>query len=434
MIQQITLPRKWFLAIAGLENWIEKAQDLPVKEFTELKGVITNFLSRLYRDFRKRGALAASLLWTQENLAPSFLLEPTKENEKFLKEMRVKFNSISDIIYNTLTVEERNSNLGKNLQTLNIQGRILLLECQIPPSSEMFPDDSQVIKVFSDAFNSELLTIKRAEHDFPGRKHWLSSLESIINRELIRNVGPVKKLREAKEIEGKRLYEKSSPGDFGKITRVLSEAVPYRPSLFTLEKPSTTYDDREALGHIIIQYLASGNDLPIKLSFRSNTHERPGRKIEELLAITEAGLNWKDLDKLILASKDIIYSKLEKKISDVGGVKFDAFWTERDLTSNIFFISKFSFTEDVLKNVKTAFLDERKLLEDHIGLGAMAMLDLWRRSGLNFNTLVFEVKGFDTDEDKNLTNWIKMLKEKRTPGPSYSAEKETLIERYFRPL
>ena len=98
MIQQITLPRKWYLAIAGIENWVEKAQDLPVKEFTELKGIFDNFLSRLYRDFRKRGAFTTSLLWSQENLAPSFMLEPTRENEKFLKEMRVKFNSISDII------------------------------------------------------------------------------------------------------------------------------------------------------------------------------------------------------------------------------------------------------------------------------------------------------------------------------------------------
>ncbi|MHA1244216.1 MAG: hypothetical protein ACTSP7_06530 [Candidatus Heimdallarchaeota archaeon] len=434
MIQQITLPRKWYLAIAGLENWVEKAQDLPVKEFTELKGIIDNFLSRLYRDFRKRGAFPTSLLWSQENLAPSFMLEPTRENEKFLKEMRVKFNSISDIIFNTLTTEERNSNLGKNIQSLSIQGRILLLECEIPSGSEMFPDDSQVTKVFSDAFNSELLTIKRSEHDYPGRKHWLAPLESIIHRELIRNVGPVKKLREAKEIEGKRLYEKSSPGDFEKITRVLSEAVPYRPSLFALQKPLAAYGERESLGHIIIQYLASGNDLPIKLSFRSNTHERPGRKIEELNAINEAGLVWKDIDKLVLASKDIIYSKIEKKISDVGGVKFDALWTERDLSSNVFFLSKFSFTEDVLKEIKTALLDERKLLEEHIGIGAMDMLDLWRRSGLNFNTLILEVKGLDADEDKNLINWIKALKEKKTPGPSYSAEKETLIERYFRPL
>ncbi|MHA1505351.1 MAG: hypothetical protein ACTSPT_09195 [Candidatus Heimdallarchaeota archaeon] len=241
MIQQITLPRKWYLAIAGLENWVEKAQDLPVKEFTELKGIIDNFLSRLYRDFRKRGAFPTSLLWSQENLAPSFMLEPTRENEKFLKEMRVKFNSISDIIFNTLTTEERNSNLGKNIQSLSIQGRILLLECEIPSGSEMFPDDSQVTKVFSDAFNSELLTIKRSEHDYPGRKHWLAPLESIIHRELIRNVGPVKKLREAKEIEGKRLYEKSSPGDFEKITRVLSKAVPYRPSLFALQKPPAAF-------------------------------------------------------------------------------------------------------------------------------------------------------------------------------------------------
>lgn len=433
-MQQITLPRKWYLAIAGLENWIEKAQELPVKEYNELKGVVDNFLSRLYRDFRKRGAFSTSLLWSQENLAPSFLLEPTKENEKFLKEMRVKFNSISDIIINTLTAEERSSNLGKNLQSLNIQGKILLLECEIPPGSELFPEESQVVKVFSDALNSELLTIKRSEHDFPGRKHWLAPLESIIHREFIRNVGPVKKLREAKEIEGKRLYEKSTPGEFEKICRVLSEATPYRPSLFTLQKPATAYGDREALGHIIIQYLASGNDLPIKLSFRSNTHERPGRKIEEMIALTEAGLVWKDVDKLILASKDIIYSKIEKKISDVGGVKFDAFWTERDLANNVFFLSKFSFTEDVLKEIKTALLDERKLLEDHIGMGAMDMLDLWRRSGFNFNTLVFEVKGLDADEDKNLINWIKTLKGKQTPGPSYSAEKEALIERYFRPL
>ncbi|MHA1505352.1 MAG: hypothetical protein ACTSPT_09200, partial [Candidatus Heimdallarchaeota archaeon] len=104
----------------------------------------------------------------------------------------------------------------------------------------------------------------------------------------------------------------------------------------------------------------------------------------------------------MLASKDIIYSKIEKKISDVGGVKFDALWTERDLSSIVFFLSKFSFTEDVLKEIKTALLDERKLLEEHIGIGAMDMLDLWRRSGLNFNTLILEVKGLDADEDKNL--------------------------------
>ncbi|RLI68433.1 MAG: hypothetical protein DRO63_02685 [Candidatus Gerdarchaeota archaeon] len=54
---QITLPRKWFIAIIGVADWREKAVDLPYKEFVELQEIIDAFLSRTYKEFRKRGAL-----------------------------------------------------------------------------------------------------------------------------------------------------------------------------------------------------------------------------------------------------------------------------------------------------------------------------------------------------------------------------------------
>ena len=433
---QIELSRSWFLVVVGLADWRAKARDLPHHEFIELQEIIDNYLSRLNRDFRKKGGLVTSLFWSQENLSPSYLLEATRTNETFLKEMRVKLGNVTEKIYAGLSSDERNSNLGKNLQAVAPEGKILILECVIPQSTDFIPDVEHVLSAFSDAFNSEFVTIKRAEHDFIGRKNWLASLDAVLSRESIREVGPVKKLREAKVIEGKRLFDRKAHGDFEKITRILSEAVPFRPSLFDLKPaPNTSFDNREMLGHIVIQYLSTGGDFPIKLNWRSNTHERLGRKIEESTLVNFEGVEWKDLDKLQVLSREITYEKIEKTISDVGGINFDAFWTERDLSSNIFFISKFSFSEDILKNIKQFItLDSRKQLEGHIGPSTTALFDVWRRAELHFNYLVFEVRGFDAEEDKKLTDWVVQLKGKNMPGPGYNAEKEVIEERHFRPF
>ena len=433
---QIELSRKWFLVVVGLADWRSEANKLPHNEFIELQEVIDNYISRINKDFRKKGGLVTSLFWSQENLAPSYLLEATRMNETFLKEMRVRFSDITEKIYASLSPDERNSPLGQNLQAVAPEGKILILECNIPLSSEITPDDEHVLSAFSDAFNSEFLTIKRAENDFLGRKNWLASLDAILSRELLREVGPVKKYREAKVIEGKRKYDQKTPGDFEKITRILSEAVPFRPTLFDIKQQAeASFDTREILGHIIIQYWSTGGDFPIKLNWRSNTHERIGRRIEEVALVNFEGVEWKDLDKLQTISREIIYEKIEKTIADVGGINFDAFWTERDLSSNIFFISKFSFTEDILKTIKNFItLDSRKLLEGHIGPSTTTLFDVWRRAALHFNYIVFEVRGFDADEDKKLIEWIKQLKAKTLPGPSYNAEKEVLEEHHYRPF
>ena len=432
---QIQLSRKWYLVVLGLKDWRENAQGFSYKEFMELKEVIDNYLSRIHKDIRKRGGMVASLLWSQENLAPAFLLEATRMNEKFLKELRAKFDNISEGIYATLTPDEKQAPIGKNIQELKLESRILLLECTIPISNEFLPNEENILESFSDAYNSEFVTIKRSEHDFNGRKHWLSTVESVLSRELLREVGPIKKLREIKEIEGRRLYEKKSPGDFEKITRLLSQAVPFRPSLFELKLLESSFDTREPLGHLVIQYLVTGGDFPLKLNWRTNTHERIGRKFEEYSLVKFEGVTWSELDKLLSISEQIVYDKFERIITDVGGIKFDAFWTERDLSSNIFFLSKFSFTEDVLKGIKEYILTEsRKQLEGYLGPSTADLFDVWRRAGLHYNYIVFEIKGFDPDEDKKFTEWIKQLKSKEIPGPNYSAEKEVIEERYFRPL
>lgn len=432
---QIELSRKWFLVVVGLADWRTKAQELSHQEYKELQEVIDNYISRINRDCRKKGGLVTSLFWSQENLSPTFLLEATPTNENFLKEMRVKLGNVTEKIYAGLSSDERNSALGKNLQAISPQGRILILDCTIPQSSDFIPDDDHVLAAFSDAFNSEFVTIKRAEHDFQGRKEWLASMDALLTRELIREVGPVKKIKEAKVVEGKRKYDRKTPGDFEKITRILHGAVPFRPSLFDLKPPSqSSFDAREPLGHMIIHYLATGGDFPIKLNWRSNTHERLGRRTEELQLVEFEGVEWKDLDKLLSISREIAYENIEKTISDVGGIKFDSLWTERDSSSNIFFLSKFSFTEDVLKTLKEFLtLDSRKQLEGHIGPSTTALFDVWRRAELHFNMLIFEVRGFDIEEDKKLTAWIQQLKEKAPPGPNYNAEKEVLEARHYRP-
>ena len=197
----------------------------------------------------------------------------------------------------------------------------------------------------------------------------------------------------------------------------------------------SSFDNRETLGHIVIQYLVTGGDFPIKLNWRTNTHERLGRKFEEYSLVKFEGVTWSELDKLLSISEQIVYDKFERTITDVGGIKFDALWTERDLSSNIFFISKFSFTEDVLKGLKQYILTEsRKQLEGYLGPSTADLFDVWRRAGLHYNYLVLEIKGLDSDEDKKLTEWVRQLKSKEIPGPNYSAEKEVIEERYFRPL
>ena len=433
-MMKIQIPRRWYLAIVGLADWREKAKKIPFQEYQELKEVIDSYLSRIYKSFRKRGALVGSLFWSQENLAPLFLLEATRENEKFLKENRVIFQNVTEKLISSLTIEERQSHLGNNLEEVLPEGRILILDCSLPSNAPYYPTADQLAKIFSEAFNSEFLSIKRSMHDLGGRKNWLSALDSVLNRELIREVGPVKKLREVKEIEGKRLYEKKSPGDFEKISRVLSETVPFRPSLFEVEQPKASYDDREALGHIVIQYLATKGDIPIKLMWRSITHQRLGRKIEELMWISSENIDWKELDKLNVYSKEIVYDKVEKVIADVGGINVDALWSDRDFSNNIFFLSKFAFSEDVMKQLHKFTINPREQLAEHIGPRTTAMYELWQKAGLNFNILIFEVKGLDPDEDKKLIEWIKDLKNKQSPGPNYSANMEVIKERHYRPF
>ncbi|MFW9921664.1 MAG: hypothetical protein ACFFDW_00045 [Candidatus Thorarchaeota archaeon] len=432
---KIEIPRKWFLVIIGIADWREKAKKLPHDEFLELQQVIDDYISKTYKDIRKRGGFVISLFWSQENLAPCFLLEATSMNEKFLKELRAKFSDVVERINAGLSSNERASQLGKNLQTIAPEGRILVLELKIPEYTAYLPKEESVNEAFSDAFNSELVCIKRAEHDFNGRKNWLSTLDAPLNREIIREVGPVKKIREAKEIEGKRLYEKSTPGDFEKITRVLSEAVAFRSSLFDLQALSTSFGEKEPLGHLVIQYLVCGGDFPIKLNKRSNMHERIGRKVEELQLVSFEGVDWTELDKLLSISENIIYDKFEKVVSDVGGIKLDAFWTERDLSSNVFLLPKFSFTEDVLKSLNEfVTTDSRQLLQNYIGPSTASLFDVWRRAGLHYNLLVFEIRGLDQEEDKRLVEWIKELKNKEIPGPNYNAEKETVEEKHYRPF
>ncbi|NHJ85039.1 MAG: hypothetical protein FK734_06225, partial [Asgard group archaeon] len=394
---KIILPRKWYLAIIGIENWCERAENLQHNEFIALKEIIDNFIAKTNKSFRKNGAIAASLFWSTENLSPIYLLEATRDNERFLKENRIIYQNLTEQIMNSLTIEEKQSSLGKNLQQVNPNGKVLLLECTIPAASDITPSDEQVIKAFSDALNAEFLTIKRSEHDFNGRSIWLSSLDSVLSRGFMQDVGPVKKLRSAKETEGKRLYEKKTPGDFEKISRALSEAVYYRPSLFELEPPKPDYDERASLGHLIIHYLVADGEFPNKLQWRSVTHERIGRKIEDYQWFSENDIDWKEMDKLQLYAEQISYDKVEKVIADVGGVKFDSIWTERDLSHNIYFLTKFSFTEDILKTLLTfTNSDARSFLEPHIGLGAIAMLELWQKANVYFNMLVFEIKGLDS--------------------------------------
>ncbi len=431
---KIKIPRRWYLVIVGLADWRRNAQELPHNQFKELQVVIDNYISRIYKTFRKRGAMVGSLLYSKENLAPFFLLEATRENERFLKESRILIQNISEKIHSSLTIEEQQSELGKNVLQVLLEGRLLILDCTIPFDPGFFPNEDFIAKAFSDTLNSELLTIKRSEHDFNGRKNWLSTLDSIVNRGFMKDVGPVSKLKEAKVVEGKRLYDKKSPGDFEKITRILSEVTPYRTSLFEIEKLTASYGDREPLGHIIIQYLSTGGDLPIRLNKRSTIHDRIGRKIEDLQWIQSMNLDWKEIDKLQIYSEEIVYDKVEKLISDVGGIKFDALWTEKDLSNNIYFLSKFDFTEDVLKKLNEFVANPRKQLEEHVGPGTIAMFELWQKAGLEFNLLIFEVKGFDPDEDKNLTDWIKSLKIKEIPGPNYCGNREVLQQRNFRPF
>jgi hypothetical protein len=428
------IKREWYVVIAGLADWQSNAKKIPMGEFQEIKEIINNFMSKTYKQFRSRGALAGSLLWSHENLAPMFLLEKTRANERFLKEQRVVFGTVSDKILSGLTHEERQSNIGINIQNLNLEGKLLMLDCTIPSDSSLYPDDLDVAKVFSDAFNAELLTIMRAEHDFSGRKNWLASLDSVLSRETISETGPVKKLREIKEIEAKRLYEKRTPGDFEKIVRYLSEAVPYRYSLFELEKPVTSYVATDLLGHILIFYLSTGGDFPMKLSNRSVLFERPGRKLEMSNWIESSGINWKDLDKLMVYLEQIAYDQIEKVITDVGGIKLDGLWTERDISDSVYFLSQFSFTEDVMKQLKQFIINPREQIERQVGHGLSQLFDIWQKAELSFNFLVFEVRAFDNDEEKKLIDWVKSHKAGKIPGPNYGSEKEIIEENHYRPF
>jgi hypothetical protein len=431
---KIQIPRRWFLVIAGIADWREKAKTMPIFEYQEVKAIIDNYLTRIYRAFRKKGAFVGSQLWSHENLAPMFLLETNRANEQFLKEQRAIFQNISEKILASLTLEERQSVIGNDIQSLDLEGKILLLECLLPKDYLLYPTDDEIAKIFSDAFNAEFLTIKRAEHDFSGRKNWLASIDNVLYRELIKDVGPVKKLREAKEVEGKRLYDKKSPGDFEKIVRILAEAIPYRSSLFEVEKPTSSLDSKEPLGHIIIHYLSTEGDFPIKLSKRSILFDRIGRKLEYFKWMLDNNIDWKELDKILIFTEQIAYDQIEKVISDVGGVRLDAFWTDGDFSNKVFFLSQFSFTEDIMKQLKAFITNPRKQLEKHIGYGMTPLYELWQKAGLHFNILVFEIKAFDLDEERKLIEWVKMVKAGKPPGPNYGSEKEIIEERHYRPF
>ncbi|MCF2144430.1 MAG: hypothetical protein K9W42_12080 [Candidatus Heimdallarchaeota archaeon] len=432
---QITLPRKWFIAIIGVADWREKAVDLPYKEFVELQEIIDAFLSRTYKEFRKRGALVGSLLWSHENLAPLFLLEISRENEQFLKEQRAIYDNLPEQILKTLSSDEEKGSLGKNLMKVSPEGKSLLLRGTIPFNVELFPNDHQVLSAFCDAFNAEVIAIKRSEHDFAGRRQWLAGLDNLLHRKFIRDVGPVRKLRAAKDIEGRKQYEKKSPGDFEKIVKILSEMVPFRPSLFELEKPQTgMVAGEKPLGHLLIHYLATGGDFPVKLSERSTTFNRPGRKFEIFQWILANQLEWKELDKLLTHLNELVYDKIERKIADTGGIKFDNFWTDNDLSNNAFFLTNFAFSEDVLKDLKQFINHPEEHFELQIGPGTTALTELWRKAGLHFNLLIFEISGFDLDEEKKLVQWVNALKSRELPGPSYCGDKFLLEQRQYRPF
>ncbi|MBD3191668.1 MAG: hypothetical protein GF308_13555 [Candidatus Heimdallarchaeota archaeon] len=432
---KIDLPRDWYLVIIGLEDWRERAETLTVKTYRELQEKLNSSLSKLYRKFRRKGAMVASLLWSRENLSPVFLLEPTSGNKRFLNDIRGEFQNFSETIIATLSPSERESPLANALKTVAPEGKLLILKCRIP-SGEFFPEDQQVIQVFSDAFNTELLTIRRAAHDFSGREDWLSTLEAILSRKLIRDVGPIAKLKAAKELENRRRYDKKTPGDFEKIIRYLSEAVPFRPSLFELQKPSTSEEEgkEEPLGHLIIHYLSTKGDLPLKLQWRSVTHERLGRKVEDLLWAFSEGIDWKELDQVLVTSDELVYEKIERPIINVGGTLFDGFWTKKDLSSNVHFLPSFDFTEDVLKKLQAFITEPLKHIQSRAVLGSSDVSTTWEKAGLNYRLLVLEVRAFDTLEEKKLVNWIKAWKEKQTPGPRYSAARKTLLQRHFRPF
>lgn len=431
---QINISRKWFMAIIGFSDFRERAKHLTHFEYLELKEVLDNYLSRIYREFRKKGAIIGSLLWSEENLAPIFLLEATDQNRKFILEQRAIIDNLTENVYNSLTSDEERSNLGKNLKELNLEGKALFLECNLPFNPELYPENHQIISAFSDMLNSELRTIKRAELDFTGRKNWLATIEAIFARGFTKDVGPIKKLREIKSIMSKRKYESENPGDFEKIIRVLSDAIPFRSSLFDLEKPSLEVDGRDVLGHIVIQYLSTEGDFPIKLHNRSTTFDRLGRRAENNQWVLDNEIDWQKLDNLIFHSKEIVYDKIEKMILDVGGVKLDNLWSATDLSNNAYFLSQFSFTEDILKNLKNFISEPRQLLENQIGPGTTSLYELWIKVGLHFNIIVFEVRSFDSVEEKKLIEWIKLLKEKKIPGPSYTANADIMKQRHYRPF
>jgi hypothetical protein len=204
--------------------------------------------------------------------------------------------------------------------------------------------------------------------------------------------------------------------------------------LFEVNKPESDFVSKESLGHIIISYLSTEGDFPVKLANRSVLFDRLGRKSEIRDWIEANNIDWKDLDKLMVYLEQITYDQIEKVILDVGGIKLDGFWTERDLSNNIYFLSKFSFTEDILKQLRKFITNPREQLEKHISYNLSQLFDLWQKAGLHYNMLIFEVKAFDHDEEMKLIEWVKESKAGRVPGPNYSSEKETLVENHYRPF
>ncbi|MEA2070249.1 MAG: hypothetical protein U9O98_03070 [Asgard group archaeon] len=432
---KIEIPREWYLVICGINNWRKDLEDLSRKEFLAAKEVIDDFLTKIFFKLRKQGAMVFSLFWSQENLAPTFLLSATRTNNQFIKKLQAIFDDVLLEINQVLTPSERNSSWGKKLLESSLEGQFLVLKCFLPHASfGPYSSIENILKGFSDAHNSEFLTVKRAAHDFKGRKNWLSTLEAITSREFLKPVGPIRNIKEAKEVMTKRNYEKTAPGDFEKIMRYLTDAVPYRSTLFELETAPNQIPEDEVIGHLIIQYLSTKGDIPLKLHKRSVTYQRLGRKIELINWAKTENFDYKELDHLILLTQQLVYEKIERKIIDVGGIKLDRFWTQSDIGNSIYFLPKFTFTEDTLETLQEILSLPRELLEPIAGIRTTELVDIWRKAGLEFNLLIFEVIRDEVNQTKKLNKWIRQIKNKVEIGPQYIGATETLEERYYRPF
>jgi hypothetical protein len=433
---KISVPKRWFLVIAGFSSYDnETALELPFEMVHSLNNLIDDYLLRIIRDLREHGAINASLFWSNENLSPAFFLVDSKENNNFLKKLRNRIEDAQTEITNSLKSQFKDPLLIPKLENIIPEGKILILSCTIPLQDKELMTEEEALTFLANAFNAEFLTIKRAAHDFKGRSKWLAALTNVFSRKFIRPVGPVKKMELARKVMAKRHYEQQAPGDFEQIHRYLLEAIPYRKSL--LEFPSTSQfsSNEEPLGHLIIHYFTTKGEFPPRFHFRTTTSERLGRKVELLNWAQKENVSLDAYDSLQIFINQIIYERIEKVLANVGAIKLDALWSLRNRSINVYFLSKFSFTEDILTQMKQIQKeDPRSLLEPFTGIKTTEIAQLWNELEVNHQLLILEINGFDSAEGRKLAQWISQLKKGQLPGPGYSAEKEALEKRHFRPI